>query len=666
MENFEFLYHQIDWPIIIEKYKNKLYFDQTSLKHPLIARFFTTSSVSQSFDQLASIDLHWEIQFTRLNPSWDFASLLKRIEKCAIFNFYELFQLLRLIRCSNYHYAFIQKIPHFTSIKSASNLILKYCLPLEKILDDQGELIEENCPELLQINQEIQQLHAQAINKISHLLQNHHWQKRLQIRQYDIIHNHYVLPIKSTHYQAHLGSIIDRSDSGSTFHVSPINLMDFNRKRILLINKKAKILAKMLEQFSLQTHSYYQDFTTFWEQLLFLDQLLGKKSLCHDWNLYPCVLHEPQSNADLQLYDMMHPLLETSVSNDVILSKDFKGMAISGPNMGGKTILLKTVLLCHLFPLCGLYIPAKNSHITIYKNLYFMANIQQDIEKNLSSFGMEIYCYLKLSQELENTDGALIIMDEIFNTTSSEDATPIAYAFIQDFMNKNNTRCFISTHHQQLKMLFLQQSRIQSACMIFDSISYKPTFKLQLGMPGQSMAISTLKMIESKYFSSQKITEKAINATDSSILEMDLQIKKLLELKQSILLEKEEWDKEHLKRQEDMLKQKELILDNFKSELHAQQEFRTKKFKEEQEKILLEKAKIKFLSKMQEQNRSEYKQLHSIQEVSVGTSYYMLSIKGIIEVERVNLSKKIIYVKTQGKNSLKIQTKFEDLFYYKK
>jgi len=200
------------------------------------------------------------------------------------------------------------------------------------------------------------------------------------------------------------------------------------------------------------------------------------------------------------------------VKNDVYLDNVHTALIISGPNTGGKTALIKAIALSYRLYQRGLFVPALHAELYPYQTLFFLANDLQDIGLGLSSFSGEVTTYLKLSEHLQAHN--LLLIDEIFNSTASDEASALALAMIDNFNLRKQTHFVLSTHHQLLKNLAGERPTVLSGSMGFDVAEMKPNYRFYQGVPGQSMAVEIFERLGESNPYSTLIAEEARSLLD--------------------------------------------------------------------------------------------------------------------------------------------------------
>jgi DNA mismatch repair protein MutS2 len=164
----------------------------------------------------------------------------------------------------------------------------------------------------------------------------------------------------------------------------------------------------------------------------------------------------------------------------------------------------------------GLFVPSNFAEINPVSGLFYFSNDHQDLKEGLSSFASESLYYLNLLTELAPNN--LIIIDEIFNSTSSEEASSLALALFEEIKKRSNSKILVSTHHQMLKTLMHSRIDYLSAHVGFDFDRNLPTYKLLSGEPGSSLAFKIFDKLSHDYNILNHISEKASQYLDQKQL----------------------------------------------------------------------------------------------------------------------------------------------------
>ncbi len=384
------------------------------------------------------------------------------------------------------------------------------------LIDLNGRINYSYHPDLSKLFHKLLKLDSEIKSQLTKLSRSGIFKNALQYAEHDILHDRYVLAVKSDSYQSKLGAIIAHSSSGLTLYVEPTPIRTLDDKRIELEYKIEEFLNKKFIEFGQIINSNYNLLNRIKENLILLDVISSKAEFSIKNNFCKPELSE---NDNINIQSFFHPLLENPISNQLILDHKNRGLVISGPNTGGKTVALKALTLCQLFLHYGVYIPAKKALLQPVSSIYFFSHDNQDINQGLSSFSSEANGYLKLLDEIQ--DNSLVIIDEIFNSTSSEEASALATGILKQILCKNNSRVLLSTHHKILKTNLYKSDSFLSAHVGFNESTHSPTYKLIYGEPGASLALNIFQILAKEFHSGQKVIDIAKNSLEQNETEYE-------------------------------------------------------------------------------------------------------------------------------------------------
>lgn len=209
------------------------------------------------------------------------------------------------------------------------------------------------------------------------------------------------------------------------------------------------------------------------------------------------MLPEISNDGVIVLNKARHPLIDPKkvVPINFSIGTDYHSLIITGPNTGGKTVVLKTVGLLTLMTMCGLLIPASDgSRISVYKNVLVDIGDQQSIENNLSTFSSHISRVKTILDEADSE--SLVLLDELGSGTDPVEGAALAVAIIERIRIFGAT-LVTTTHYQELKMYAIDTPDVENASCEFDVQTLHPTYRLIIGSPGKSNALLSLKALVS-------------------------------------------------------------------------------------------------------------------------------------------------------------------------
>ncbi len=385
---------------------------------------------------------------------------------------------------------------------------------LRSFVNEDGNINETGFKELSELIQEIFNIETTARKKASELLRSQTL-KYSDSGEFDIVNDRYVLPVDSDHYNSQYGPIIHRSRTGMTLYVEPFELKSFSQKRSELLAKKEWIIFKKCKELSLLVSPFLEPLIN-WSLFIFeLDKQQTLIQWARNYDLSrPIVTHDKL----IDIKGFSHPLINDCVPNDVLLDSSQNGIILSGPNTGGKTVLLKSIALTISLFRLGSWVPAKSCRLFCYDRLFFFSHDLQDINEGLSSFSSEVANYSSLINEVN--ENSIVFIDEIFNSTSSEEASALAIALLEYLSDHSKPHIFLSTHHHGIKTTGSTMSNFLS-CHMSVSAEGDPLYKIIWGSPGSSRGIQTFKRLTFNNNWSSDISSRASSLLGSNIFDYE-------------------------------------------------------------------------------------------------------------------------------------------------
>lgn len=292
-----------------------------------------------------------------------------------------------------------------------------------------------------------------------------------------------VLPVKNTYRNKIVGVVHDISASGSTVYIEPRAVVTLNEEISHLRAEERHELNRILRELSdmLRPHSGIIR-NNAWI-IGHIDFVRAKHLFARDRDAVVPLLSEKQ---DIALLNVRHPLIAQPVPNDLYFGADLTAIVITGPNTGGKTIMLKTLGLTHLMAQSGLPILAdKGSRVAIFKEIFADIGDEQSIEQSLSTFSSHMTHTVQILAEADTA--SLILFDELGAGTDPQEGASLAMAILDD-LRLRGIKTMATTHYPELKAYGIETPGIENASMEFDSISLRPTYQFMQGVPGRSNA----------------------------------------------------------------------------------------------------------------------------------------------------------------------------------
>lgn len=292
------------------------------------------------------------------------------------------------------------------------------------------------------------------------------------------------LPVKKEYKHRIPGSVIDKSATGSTFFVEPVGVANiYEEIDLLRISEENEVYRILYTLTAMVAEAEYimEENIRMMEKL---DYIFSKGKLSMD--MHAC---EPVVTLDrnICLKNARHPLMDRTISVPLQfeLGGDVRGIVITGPNTGGKTVAIKTVMLNCLMAQCGLHVTCGEASICMNSNYLCDIGDGQNISENLSTFSAHIKNVLEVLAEV-NQD-SLVIMDELGSGTDPAEGMGIAISILEE-LRKSGCNFIVTTHYPEVKEYAEKADGIVNARMTFDKDSLLPTYQMIIGEAGESCA----------------------------------------------------------------------------------------------------------------------------------------------------------------------------------
>ena len=292
------------------------------------------------------------------------------------------------------------------------------------------------------------------------------------------------VPVKKEYRNKVQGSVIDKSSTGNTLFVEPEGVSRLSEKLQLLKIDEENEVYRILYTLTAMVSDRANELTDNMHLIEKLDYFFSKGKLSIELDAV-----EPKINFDRQikLIDARHPLMdrETDVPLNFELGSTYRGVVITGPNTGGKTVAIKTVMLNLVMAQCGLHICCKNADICMNSGYFCDIGDGQNISDNLSTFSSHIKNVLNILREID--ENSFVIMDELGSGTDPQEGMGIAIAILEKLL-ESKANFLVTTHYPEVKEYAGKNEEIENARMTFDKDTLKPTYKMVIGEAGESCA----------------------------------------------------------------------------------------------------------------------------------------------------------------------------------
>lgn len=365
----------------------------------------------------------------------------------------------------------------------------------EENLDSISELREEICSkirkgvvddyaskELGKIRNQIIKCEEQMKQKAEQILRSN---KECMADNYCTFRNGRIcLPVKKEYKLKISGSIIDKSSTGSTLFIEPSSVAKYYEElQLLKISEENEVyrILYTLSAIVLSSAPVLNENLTMIEKL---DFIFSKGKLSIDMDAT-----EPMINTErrIKLTEARHPLMDKTIAVPLQfdIGENVRGIIITGPNTGGKTVAIKTVMLNCIMAQCGLHVTCKQADICMNSSYLCDIGDGQNLSENLSTFSAHITNVLEVLSEA-NKD-SFVIMDELGSGTDPTEGMGIAIAILEE-LRKSGAIFLVTTHYPEVKEYATKTENIVNARMAFNKETLSPTYQMVIGEAGESCA----------------------------------------------------------------------------------------------------------------------------------------------------------------------------------
>ena len=366
---------------------------------------------------------------------------------------------------------------------------------IDRCVSAEGEMLGQASPALHDALRTAQGLKQRIRRRVETMVASSRYRELLQEPYYAQRENRYVLPIKAERQHDLPGIVHDMSASGATVFLEPRELIDLNNEIKVAELQVTREINRILQELTDRVVEHLQDLRSLLHVLTTLDAIGAKARLSARMDGTPVGLN---TEGHIRLWKARHPLLpltiEQVVANDVMFEKDFAVLVISGPNTGGKTVLLKLLGLCSLMVRGGFHLPCGDgSEMAFFEDTFADIGDAQDLTKDLSSFSAHIRKLIGLLKNIEHRTGGgsshtLVLLDEVISSTDPAEGAALAEALLRRFADLN-LKVVVTTHYNSLKTLALSTPGFLNASLEFDVNTLAPTYRFIPGIPGGSSAL---------------------------------------------------------------------------------------------------------------------------------------------------------------------------------
>lgn len=616
----------------------------------------------------------------------DIQSALQKAEKQITLSISDILKIARVLRSARLFKKKIlqleDELPRLKHFALSLYVDKDFEDDVERCFISEDQVSDEASETLKAIRKGIRKVNEQIKDKLNSILRDGRNSKYIQDFFVTERSGRYVIPVKAEYKNSIRGMLHDQSSSGSTVYIEPEEVLHLNNELRLLQLKEKEEIERILQAFTQRAGAMIDDIRLTDDILIKADVAFAKAKYAHDTR---SVLPLLNSEGKINIMRGRHPLIdrEKIVPIDIALGKDCNFLVISGPNTGGKTVTLKLCGLFTLMAMCGLFLPAsEGTEISYFESVFCDIGDEQSIENSLSTFSSHMKNIIEICDSVSRS--SLVLIDEIGAGTDPAEGAALALS-VFEFMLSKNCKGIVTTHYNELKEYAFLNERSKNASMEFDPVNLKPTYRLNIGIPGSSNALEISKklglkeeIISAAYrrLSKDKIAfEKVLKSAQEAMSQAEARLSEAESIKAEFQA-KLDWVKEEERKLKEL---KENALKNARIEakrIIAEAQTESEQLLEELKKIIKSAELDEYdLNRARQIRRKLEDKRYAIdaddgedigdlaplppERAEVGQKAYIKSLSGICEIVSVSRNREDVRVRFGG---IEIDTKINDLF----
>lgn len=425
----------------------------------------------------------------------DLGDILQRVRKGSTLGMGELLRVARLMKSSRILYSSVH------GAASEAQILKTYCSGIyvdqylendvrTKILSE-DEMSDNASEKLSALRKNLKRLNEQIREKLQSYIRAGS-NKFLQDNVITMRGDRYVIPVKSEYKGQVSGFVHDQSASGSTVFIEPTAVFELNNAlRTATFEEQAEV-ERILADLSSKIATIADRLTENDRIVTLIDEIYARAIYSYKNKCSEPIL---TSDGAVVIKEGRHPLIDKNKVVPISLSfgETYSYLLVTGPNTGGKTVTLKLTGLFCLMAECGLFLPAAHgTKVSVFDKIFCDVGDEQSIEQNLSTFSSHMKNVINITENVD--EKSLVLIDEIGAGTDPDEGSALARAVIERLIEKGS-KGIVTTHYSALKEYAYTEKKISNASMEFDPETFRPLYKINIGLPGTSNAIEISRML---------------------------------------------------------------------------------------------------------------------------------------------------------------------------
>ena len=489
----------------------------------------------------ASVLLEREIT-TPLGETHDILETLKKAEKGSLLSAKECMDLSNSLDTYKkmHHYFEGERHLQYPALEEISSLLVPQetlISRIHQIFDEHGEVKDQASLKLFRIRTQKETMKSSIRRAFRHILEDKDQAAYLQDAIITQRNGRYVVPVKEEYRYKFSGIVHDRSSTGQTLFMEPMVSVELNNDLAEMTAAEKQEIREILEGLTEEIKKTADVTRNNCRLATDMEFIFAKARLALAMKGVKA-LHSERGVLDLR--KARHPLIpeDRVVPVSMILGKTFRILIITGSNAGGKTIAIKTAGLLSLMNQSGLFIPAEEgSMLPVYDHIYAIIGDEQSIQDNLSTFSSYITQLVSFLPSAGEKD--LVLLDELGSGTDPVEGAALAQS-VTEYLQMKGAPAIITSHFSEMKKLAYETRGIENAFVEFDEKTLAPTYRLIIGVAGNSNAFNICR----RFGMPDVILGRAIQLKNESPLHnMEEVMERLNSQSRDMNREKEEVDK---------------------------------------------------------------------------------------------------------------------------
>ncbi len=376
---------------------------------------------------------------------------------------------------------------HFAELRGQLDEAPTLRQKIERSVDEAGEILDSASGELAAIRKRLRTAQDRVRDRLNGMLRSTELAGLIGESIITLRAGRYVIPIRAEAKGRVRGIVHDQSASGATLFIEPLGVVELNNTWTQATLDEEREEQRVLEELSREVEGRAVELLASLDALASADLWLARARLAGEQNAV-----RPVASTDaVELLSARHPLLGTdAVAIDLRLGErwGYRAMIVTGPNTGGKTVSLKTLGLLVLMHQAGLRVPAaEGARLPVFTSVMADIGDEQSIAQSLSTFSSHLRNVIRFVARSDAS--SLVLLDEIGAGTDPTEGSALAMAVVEHLLGRG-AWIAATTHYAELKVFAQQHALTTNASVAFDVATLRPTYRLEIGLPGKSQAFA--------------------------------------------------------------------------------------------------------------------------------------------------------------------------------